>query len=61
MSNDYDQDHLEALVENLDARFWTAWEIDFIESVRGRRFSDLSQKQKLKVLDLVDKLNEESA
>jgi hypothetical protein len=35
---------------------WDAWELEFIESLEGKEFTDLSPKQRTKVEELFERL-----
>jgi hypothetical protein len=57
--DEHNQEMLETLVEHVGEHCWSEWEVNFIESLQSKSFGSLSEKQKVKVLDLIDKLNEE--
>ena len=51
------QQNLEAMVETIDAKGhdWTAWELEFLESMKGKQYHQLSYKQQAIVERLWEK------
>lgn len=51
------QENLEAMVSTIHAKghSWSAWELEFLESMQGRQFHQLSPKQQAVVERLWEK------
>lgn len=50
------QKQIETLCESADSGEWNGWELEFIESLNGRKYQNLSVKQKAIITRLHDKL-----
>lgn len=49
---------IEALSASLEKADWNSWSAQFIESIQNRFWDDLSDKQKIKICELYDDLQE---